>query len=215
MRMKSQGILLQEIPYLEKKRILKIFTQDAGLVSLMARTPSFSPFCIAEWVYQKRQSEIFSLSESSLTDSLIDLRQSYKNLAAAGSMAHDLLRSQLPAKPAPSLYELLCCYLKKIPTFETPAVLAASFRLKILLYEGLLALQTVCSRCGRASSALLLGESVCSAHADYPSILFTIPEWQTVCSLALAQKFSLLREIDCPDALMEKIASLFEERLKH
>ena len=102
MQAKSHGILLQAIPYLGKGRIFKILTEEDGLITLIAKKPSLaliSPFCIAEWVYQKRQRDIFTLTEYSLLDALLGLRQSYEALSTAGSMAQDLLQTQLPGKP--------------------------------------------------------------------------------------------------------------------
>jgi DNA repair protein RecO len=217
MQIKSQGILLQVIPFLGKGRVFKVFMNDAGLITLMAKKPShalFSPFCIAEWIYRKKQSEMVALTEGSLIDSLLDLRQSYAALTAAGSMAKDLLRTQLPEKPSPGLYSLLSSYFKKIVVFEHPSVLAASFRVKLLLHEGLLALQTICAHCDQEASFLAQGESVCPAHISPFAIGFSPAEWQILHRLAFARQFSLLQEIDGAPALNEKISALFEERTK-
>ena len=218
MRTKSQGILLQAIPYLGKGRIFKIFTEDAGLITLIAKKPSLallSPFCIAEWLYQKKQSEIFTLTECSLTDSLDGLRQSYAAITAAGSMAQDLLRTQLPGKTSPALYKLLSCYLKKILIFDHPTILAASFRLKLLLHEGLLALQSSCSHCNEEACYLIQGESVCSSHASSQAIGFTVPEWEILHCLTFAKQFSQLQQIDYPLSLQQPLTALFEERTKN
>jgi DNA repair protein RecO len=217
MQIKSQGILLQAIPFLGKGRIFKVFAEDAGLITLMAKKPTlaqFSPFCIAEWIYRKKQSEMVALRDASLIDSLLELRQSYGALTAAGSMAKDLLRTQLPERPSPGLYSLLASYLKKTALFEHPGVLAASFRMKLLLHEGLLALQEGCAHCSREANSLAQGESVCLAHTSPFAIGFSSSEWQILLRLAFARQFSLLQEIDGPPELFEKIATLFEERTK-
>lgn len=184
MEEKTPGLLLQSIPYLDQKKILKIFTPE-GLVSLFAKTSTLTPFCIAEWVYQKTEKELYPLKEAALLDPLSALRQSYPIITAAGSIAKDLLRSQLPGKKAPALYQLACLYLKKIPL--APEILVASFRLKLLLHEGLL-------------SAL-------------PEPTFTAAEWEQVNLLAFARQFSSLYAI--PTAPFTKIALLVEERLTY
>lgn len=158
---KTQGLLLQSIPYLGKKKILKVLTPQ-GLLTLMAKSTSLTPFCIAEWVYRKTQKEIFSLVDSTLLDPLLHLRESYSLLSTAGSMAQALLRTQLPNKPAP--FALACAYLKKLPL--NPPILSASFTLKLLLHEGLL-----------------------SSEADP---FFTPVEWEQAASLAFATQFSAL-----------------------
>src|SRR3990167_664814 len=101
MNEKTDGILLAAIPYLGRKKILKIFTPEDGLLSLMATsscTALTTPFCIAEWVYRKGNKEIHTMKDGSLIDGLLTLKQNYETVCAAGNMAQDLLRFQLPAK---------------------------------------------------------------------------------------------------------------------
>lgn len=217
MEEKIRGVCLQAIPYLGKGRILKLFTPEAGLLTLMSKKPSLaalSPFCIAECVYKKKQSEIYTLIDGSILDSLLGIRQSYSALTAAGAIAQDLLRSQLPNKAAPGLYALLCSYFKNLPQFENPAILSASFRLKYLLHEGLLALEDECARCAGQASVLMLGESVCRLHASLASFAFDKEEWHTIRQLAFSRQFSLLQQIDLSTSLHNAIGALFEERLK-
>jgi DNA repair protein RecO len=212
---KSHGVLLQSIPYLGRKCILKIFTPENGLISLMANpskgTALTTPFCIAEWVYKKGNREIHTFTDGSLIDGLLPLKQNYATLVSAGAMAKDLLQSQLPAKGAKDLYELLCVYFKKLPTFSHPEILAASFRLKLLLHEGLLSLEAGCSLCGAPALYLSQGESYCPAHAPLSGQVFTPSEWTQLQQLAFARQFSALQEID--KAPLEKIERLFQERL--
>jgi len=176
----SKGLLLQAIPYLGQKKILKILTQDHGLISLMTRS-SASPFCIAEWVYKKTQKELSTLTDFSLLDPLLELRQDYTLITAAGSMARDLLRTQMPNKPAP--FTLACAYFKKLPL--NPQMMLASFRLKLLIHEGLL-----------------------SSDVE-PN--FSDLEWEQLSTLAFARQFSQIQEQK--EAPLEKIGALFEEKL--
>jgi DNA repair protein RecO len=218
MEAKTLGILLQAIPYLGSGRILKVFTRDAGLMTLMAKKPSlkgFSPFCIAEWVYKKGQKEIHTLIDGGLMDSLLCLRESYAALTAAGSMAQDLLRSQMAAKHSPDLYNLLCSYFTKLGAFENPLILQQSFRLKLLIHEGLLSFQTGCAICGQEASSVAQGESVCPSHTAHLSIGFSPLEWKTLLRLAYSIQFSQLREIEPLPSLEEKLTSLLLERIHH
>lgn len=180
---KTQGILLQLTPYLGRKKILKVFTRDSGLISLFAKSTHLSPFCIAEWVYHKGVKEIYSLKDTTLLDPLLPLRDSYATLSAAGSMAQDLLRTQFPDKKTPELFDLACLYLKHLPS--NPTIFAASFRLKLLFYEGLL--------------------------STTPAPSFTPTEWETVTLLAFSRKLSLIQEQR--NAPLEKIQTLFENSL--
>lgn len=215
---KTAGVLLQTIPYLGRQRILKVFAQEGGLLTFMAKsakpawTAFTTPFCIAEWVYRKGQKEIHTLKDGSLLDGLLELKQDYNVLNAAGRMAQDLLSCQLPAKSAGDLYPLFCAYLKKLPQFKKPEILAASFKMKLLLHEGLLSLQKECSVCASTATHIAQGESVCSAHAAFPGISFTFEEREQIHQLAFARQFSLLQELN--KVPLEKIDLLFKERIQ-
>ncbi len=162
---KTTGLLLQSIPYLGQKKILKVLTPEQGLLSFFAKKSALTPFCLAEWVYFKSHKEVHSLRDTTLLDSLLELRQDYSTLTAAGAIVQDLLRTQLPNKKAP--FALVCAYLKKLPL--NPPLLAASFRLKLLHHEGLLSL-------------------------DHPEPTFTSTEWDQVQILTLARQFSLIQQ---------------------
>ena len=178
---KTPGLLLQSIPYLGKKKILKILTPEQGLISLFAQTSSLTPFCIAEWVYRKSNQEIHSIQDTTLLDPLFELRTSYAILSAAGSIAQDLLRTQMPGKKAP--FALASAYLKKLPL--NPPIFAASFRLKLLLHEGLL--------------------------SPDPDPMFSPLEWEQVSILGFSRQFSQIGQVKDPP--WKKIELLFEERL--
>jgi DNA repair protein RecO len=182
MEEKTQGILLHCFAYLGRKKILKVLTQDSGLLTFMAQNERFptTPFCLAEWVFFRGQKEIYSLKDATLLDPLLELRQDYHVLSAAGSMAQNLLQTQMPNKKAP--FHLSFAYFKKLPL--NPTILQASFQLKLLLFEGLLS-------------------------PERPS-LFTEEEWEQVSILAFGERFSLIQEVK--EAPFSKIQSLFKER---
>lgn len=181
MEEKTEGLLLQSIPYLGHKKILKVLAPELGLISLISKSAKMqpAPFCIGEWVYRKTEKEIHSLTDFSLLDPLLELRTDYNTLSAAGLLAQDLLRSQFPDKKAP--FVLACAYLKKLPL--NPPTLLASFRLKLLLHEGLLS-------------------------PDEP--IFTPLEWEQTSILAFSRQFSQIAEVKV--APFEKIQALFTER---
>ncbi len=183
MSITSPGLLLQSIPYLGQKKILKVFSPDQGLLSFFAQNSKLAPFLFAEWVYRKSEKEIHSLQDTTLLDPLLHLRESYNTLIAAGAIAQDLLRTQMPGKKAPELFELALFYLRRLS--KSPELLAASFRLKLLLHEGLL--------------------------SDEPHPFFTASEWEQVHTLAFSRKLSA---IECLSSIPQtKINLLFEERL--
>jgi recombinational DNA repair protein (RecF pathway) len=145
MEEKITGLLLQAIPYLEEKKILKILTAEKGLITLLSNkriSPILSsPFVWAEWVYKISSHPIPFLQDATLLDALSDLKKDFSRINIAGQIAKDLLRTQLPAKNAHEpLLLALACY-RKLSTFQEPSLLGAAFRLKLLLLEGVLDIQ--------------------------------------------------------------------------
>ncbi len=178
----TPGLLLQSIPYLGQKKILKIFTPEKGLLSFFASKTNLDPFCLAEWVYRPTERDIHSLRDSTLLDPFLHLRESYPALLAAGSIAQDLLKTQMPNKKASELFELALLYFRKLPA--SPELLAASFRLKLLLHEGLL--------------------------SSEPDPAFSPPEWDQVHTLAFSRKISTILTLTA--APHAKIRFMFEEK---
>ncbi len=181
-----EGILLQSIPYLENRRILKIFTKEAGLLPLIAsakKAPFAIPFIKAEWVYRTTQTELHSLKDAALLDPFLTLKDTFSTLQAAGSIASDLLRSQLPNKASPALYDLLLASLAHIPL--NPPAIAQAFRLKLLQCEGLLHLP---------------------CEAPHP---FTLEEWDLALHLGLARRFSELASLAIPAPFAKKTNDFF------
>lgn len=184
MSISTIGLLLQQYPYLGKKKILKIFTPEHGLISLFAQKTALTPFALAEWVYRKSTKEIHSLQEETLIDPLLHLRENYSFLSAAGSIAQDLLRTQMPGKKATELFDLALFYMKKLPL--SPELIAASFRLKLLLHEGML--------------------------SSDPEPSFTPEEWTQVYTLAFSRNLTAIQSVLAPPHA--KIQLLFDERFQ-
>jgi len=211
---KTEGLLLQTIPYLGKQKILKIFTPNNGLISLMAKQgipPSLTtPFLVAEWVYEKGKKELYSLKDTSLLNDLSSLRQDYSILSAAGQIAQDLLSSQFPERKAPLLYALTLSYFQKLTFFSHLETCVASFRLKRLLHEGVLSLQDECINCGKKASRIQRGESVCKDHDQGQSIPFSHEEWAVLSQLVFARQFSALQDLSLTAALQKKIEFMIQ-----
>jgi DNA repair protein RecO (recombination protein O) len=217
---KTPGLLLQTIPYLDNQKILKIFTPAAGIVSLFSKKIKQemcrSPFCIAEWVYYKKeQKDMYFLRDASLSNGLLDLRTNYDALIAAGQIAQHLLHTQMPGKQAPELFVLSCCIFQKLASFANPNLLTSLFRLKFLQHEGLLSLQNTCTACSLAACHLHQGESYCLQHALYPGWTFDSEEWSVLTKISQARSFAALSQLSLQNTLSLKIFSIFEERIRH
>jgi DNA repair protein RecO (recombination protein O) len=221
---KTEGIVVRSQDYKERHRIITLFTPE-GLLSLIVRGISrkntrllslTSLFCLGEYLYVKKRSELLSLRDAALLDEHLSLRDSLASLQTAGALANAILTSQMPGKPSPALYLLYKLYHRQVPHFADPSVLLASFYLKLLKHEGLLHLSSDCAACA-APSALATheGESFCPAHAPSSSLRFTPPEWESLLALDNAQHFSLLQTLSIAPAAFSKIHSLFHARLSH
>ncbi len=167
---------------------------------------AFAPFCIAEWVYQKKGSkDLYRLRDASLLDPLLLLRTSYSHLTAASAIARNILASQMSLQSAPNLYALLQSYLQRLAQFDNPNTLSLSFVLKLLTHEGLLSIRPQCALCNNEALAIKEGESLCHDHSSLQDVFFSSEEWKTVLLLTHAKQFSLLQQIEISDPLEEKI----------
>ncbi len=218
MEERSPGLLLQAIPYLGKKKILKILTPGVGLISLLAKTVRdaslLTPFCLAEWVYKKGQRDLHTLIDASLSDGLLSLRSNYQTLCSAGLIAQELLRAQMPGVYSPELFALACSIFQKMGSFDHPEVLVALFRLKWLQQEGLLAFRPACSICGASARHLHEGESYCLSHAQSYGWTLLKEEWDHIESLLTLRTFTELKKIAPYPSLYSKLASFFLARMQ-
>lgn len=149
---KEMGLLLQSIPYLGGKQILKILTPSYGLITLIGRSKIkelFLPFHLAEWVYQTGRLEMGKLIEGSIIERFSF--DSYQKILCAGKICSDLLKTELPGKCAQNPFELSIAFLKTMQKTQNPKALLLAFRLKLLRLEGMLDpsllnpdLQTLC-----------------------------------------------------------------------
>jgi DNA repair protein RecO (recombination protein O) len=208
---KTEGLLLQSIPYLGTQTILKIFTPEQGLLSLIVKKGIFQPFCIGEWVYIEKAQGLYPLKDASIFEYFVELRNDFKTLSSAGKIGRALLQSQLPGKGG-NLYALAVAYFKKLSQFSHPETLVSSFLLKLLMHDGLLSLKDTCSECGEKASILTQGESFCRKHSSTESIFFSEEEFFLAHQLTFTKTFQTLQALEISKTLQDKIEKLFENR---
>lgn len=210
---KTRGLLLHAIPYLGKKKILKILTAEYGLISVFAKSntpPSLcSPFFVGEWVYHIKQSDLYLLQDGCIIDDLSHIRNNYRILMSAGTMAQSILSSQQNGKPSPKLYQLAVFYLEQLKTFPKPEILSLSFQVKLLQHEGSFHYSNTCITCGEKASYLSQGESTCAIHRGQGATFWTESEWQALKVLGGAKRLSELAMIEWTESLHNKIGTLF------
>jgi DNA repair protein RecO (recombination protein O) len=140
---RSEGVVLKSILFKESDRIITLFTQNNGIVSLLIKkfrpyTALATPLCCGEFLYNMGKTDLYLFQDGHIINDHFALRGSFTLLSAAGSMAASLIHSQLPGKPSPELYTLFLAYLKCLPLLANSKNLVASFILKLLTHEGIL-----------------------------------------------------------------------------
>lgn len=217
---KTEGITLKSTIFKENSRIIQIFSQDLGNISVFlkkisAKKPYLlalsSPFCHGEFLLKKNKGEIFSFLDGSIINSHLCLRKNLPTLQAASFCLRSILKTQLQEKNSLLPFKLLQSYLKAFPFFQDPFVLLSSFYLKLLLHEGLLYLSPKCNTCNGKTIAIHLGECLCSSHAPPYGFYFSHEQISTMILLATAKKFSSLLKVKLDRDLKEKISFLFED----
>lgn len=141
----TKGIVLRQIPFKEKQKILTIFSQDLGLTSMIIKGlfPKAShklvftqPFCEAEFSFSKKNSDLLLFEEGSVVDLHLPLRNDLSSLKTASKLSSTILSFQMPGKESSPLYALLSTFLKQIPFCPCNRALLACFYLKMLGAEG-------------------------------------------------------------------------------
>ena len=121
------AITLHTVPYRDRDRIVKLFSKEEGVISLMVKGVSpkkphllalSSPLVLAHLVYKEGKSDLHLLSDAKIGDSFLKLRKDLATLNAACEMGKAVLSSQLPGKAAPQLFALFKAYLEKNPLFQ-------------------------------------------------------------------------------------------------
>lgn len=220
---KTEGIVLRAFDYKDRQRIVTLFSQDAGIISVIMKGLSkknyrllslSTPFSQIEILYAKGKSDLFRFVDGTMLGENLRLREQYAYLQTAGSLAQAILRSQMPGKSSPALYLLFRSYLNQIPTFTNLSLLVPSFQLKLLRHEGLLSLTQQCAHCqDHPARFLLKGESVCEHHHTSEAHPFTPTEWNMLLALDQAQSFSSLNLPQFSPPLADKIGALFHSIL--
>jgi DNA repair protein RecO (recombination protein O) len=184
----TEGIVLKSLPFRDYDRILTIFTPQHGLIKIIANKGTFSrqksgvsPLAFGHFVCSIGKSELWKCQEIGIINAHLELRQNLASLEAALEMLQALCLSQLEGNPAPELYLLFKIYLAKVKTSTLPRNLTASFKLKLLQFEGVLTLEG-----------------------------FEPEELVTLQTLAFCQHLNEIEEIIITDPIYNKIGILFE-----
>lgn len=181
-----EGIVLDVIPYRDNDLVVSVFTKDHGLVKLMLkgrkRRGAWSKLSRGEFLVTKGRGDLWRCHEAVVVDTYVSLRQSFEHLSCAIAFLDAVRRSQMPEKPAIQLYQLMLCYLERLPEMMCPQTLACSYYLKVLRHEGLLCVEDP---------------------------LFTAEEQIVIVELAHGRSFAAMAATKVPELLFDKIKVFF------
>jgi DNA repair protein RecO (recombination protein O) len=197
--LKSPGLILKKTPFSDSSLILKVYTRESGLITLMAKGAKRAKskyaglldfFTLDQFVYPaKSRTEIHTLMEAGL---IRDFRR-LKSDPARQSLAHVFLELYLKYVPEPAQshphFELLLEHLERIdeaaPRDFDPVLELCDMLLGLCAVSGFTPQFTECAHCGRTDLGFRvrldpdLGGPVCGAcsgaghgsGASYPARL--------------------------------------------
>ncbi len=143
---REEGIVLQTRDYREREKIITMLSEQSGVINLIVKGISSKSydknacaqlFCRADYIYRRGRSDLFRYIDATLIEPHHYLRNALSTLKCAGSLGHIILKSQMPGKPSPQLYQLFRSYLQKLKTAHNFEALLTSFYLKLLKHEGI------------------------------------------------------------------------------
>jgi DNA repair protein RecO (recombination protein O) len=222
---RTEAIILNATPFQDHHQIVSFFTPDLGLckgICLHGKSPKnpqfgiFSPLHHVEVIFRESRNDLLKIQTGSLLNAHPFLRTSFDALQAACKLLAAVSKSQFPHKPAPMLFQLLKSYLEMFKEAKSPKTLLASFQLKLLRHEGLLAVTNRCALCQEEPACIALheGQVICGSHRqnESPDSPYLLSEEETALfyALALSTSISLLQELEVQDGLASKIQALFD-----
>lgn len=220
---KTEAIVLKTTPFQDMHQITTLFTPDRGLCSAIgsySKSPKgalfglLAPFNHIELIFKPGRSELLKIENGSLLNGHSNIRKSYDLIERGCKILDALLKSQLPNKPAPLLFELLKNYLFLLTEAKSSDAIVASFQVKLLRHEGLIAITNKCPVCSNEPKEIGVegGQTMCSLHAD-PLNCLSEEETSYFYALGLASSINFLKEIEIPATLSSKVNHLYESTL--
>lgn len=220
----TEGVILKVIPFGDHDQIISLFTRDAGIIKVMGcgkkngrAKELYSPLMVAEVAYVEKSSEIYRSSDFAIIDYHHELRKSLKHLKAGCDLIQAIAYTQQIGSHASALYHLLRYFLNKIPSLSNPDPIPSSFRLKLLLHEGVFTVPLVCGMCGKHldKAAFLNGsEWYCEDHRGFRNVEFSSEDIDLLYLLTCSQSFQTIASCPLSSLLIKKIADFFNESFR-
>jgi len=214
----TEGIIVHSVPLREDGVLVSVFTPHHGLVKLtrnVGRKYSPLPLTLIECVYRQTHRELCACIEWRVLNHYVALRDDLQKIRGACDMLRAIRDSQWIGKPAPHLYFLLLDYLHNIVMGGQPDNLSLSFRLKLLLHEGLLHFPLICSVCGEKEvTHVCKGQGRCLSHAIPGSFLLTQEASTLLERMALSRSYKELNSLVGVEEMRSQVEELFTCRMR-
>ena len=152
-----QGIVVSSVDYKESSKILKVFTRELGIVSVMARGAKrakskmqnlTSIFTLANFTLN-RSKDFFYLEDGVILDLNIHLREDIKNIYAAQLCLELVNRSVVENEPQRDIFDLLAKSIRFLGISPNKHRLISMFLIKyisLMGYRPRLAQCVICSK---------------------------------------------------------------------
>lgn len=222
--LQAEGIVLKSITYGEHDCILTVFTREHGVLGLFVKGGKrqkrhlqalCSPLSHAEFTYHNGKNALHRFLEGRLLSNPESLRSSYSCLQAACALVQSVSETQFPGKTAPQLFTLLLYYLERLPKATCHAVIVDSFRLKLLIHEGLLGIHTNCIQCQDSwqTAHFYGGEWYCSIHSPGGGLSCDAESFAYLLKVAMVRSFQELGTLERPNNIEDLIDCVFLEQM--
>lgn len=215
---RTEGIILHSLPVKDWDLIVTAFTRDFGVVKFYYKNGQSrkrskgavsAPLTCAEFIFFRRNSDLVPLSDISIVDVHVDLRNSLEKLEYSCHWLQLISKSQLPGKPSPELYMLLKTYIKTLQHYSNPYALHGSFYLKLLRHEGGIEINPQCCVC-HLPAAFQGGQSFCKAHSPPNSLPFSQEHFELLHQLACCRSLKEIEKASITKSFIESIKTLYE-----
>ena len=160
-----------------------------------------------------RTGELWRLKDLSLINAFLGARRSLDRIRGASLCMSAMLKSQLPSKPSPDLFEVLRCHLVTIADADAYSHICMQFLTKLLKHEGLLEVPLECSECRSLLQEASISKTgvLCRSCKELGGTCLTQDEYTLL--RAFFERRSLA-PIEAPPLFLKKLEEIFTQKIE-
>ena len=161
---KVEGLIIGETNYSESSKILKVFTKEHGIISIMSKgcrnlksklRGVSTKLTYASFQIHYKEDGISTLTEADVIDTLKNIRLDIEKIYYV-SYIIDIAEQVYKHSSNKSIYDILISVIKKINENYDPSVLIIIMKLKLLDFLGIKPNVDSCSICGNTKNILTI-----------------------------------------------------------